>query len=73
MTDPEFAENVWLLTFGQEYTVARNTKLLSEIYFVSREEPGEANRLATNIGFKHKLRDNLTIHAAVGRRCADFP
>jgi len=61
------AENVWLLTFGQEYQLARRTKLLSELYFVSREEPGGPNRLAANIGFKHKLRENLTIHGAVGK------
>lgn len=73
VTDPEFggvktsAENVWLLTFGQEYQVAKRTKLLSEIYFVSREEPGGPNRLAATIGFKHKLLDNLTLHAAVGK------
>jgi Putative MetA-pathway of phenol degradation len=73
VTDPEFGgvttstENVWLLTFGQEYQVAKRTKLLSELYFVSREEPGGPNRLAANIGFKHKLLDNLTVHAAVGK------
>lgn len=73
VTDPEYGgvttstENVWLLTFGQEYQVAKRTKLLSEIYFVSREAPGDPNRLAANIGFKHKLRDNLTVHAAVGK------
>lgn len=73
VTDPEFggittsSENVWLLTFAQEYQVAPRTKLLSEIYFVSREEPGAPNRLAANIGFKHKLHDNLTIHAAIGK------
>jgi hypothetical protein len=73
VTDPEFggvttsAENVWLLTFAQEYQIAKKTKLLSELYFVSREEEGEPNRFAANIGFKHKLRDNLTIHAAVGK------
>ena len=73
VTEPEFggvtesAENVWLYTFGQEYQVARRTKLLSEIYFVSREEPGEPNRLAANLGFKQKLLDNLSAHAAVGK------
>lgn len=73
VTDPEFGgvttstENVWLLTFGQEYQVAKRTKLLSELYFVSREEPSGSNRLAANIGFKHKLLDNLTIHAAIGK------
>jgi hypothetical protein len=73
VTDPELGgvrtptDNVWLLTFGQEYQVARRTKLLSEIYFISREEPGGPNRLAANVGFKHKLLENLTIHAAVGK------
>lgn len=73
VADPEFGgvatstENVWLLTFAQEYQIAQRTKLLSEIYFVSRDEPGAPNRLAANIGFKHKLRDNLTVHAAVGK------
>jgi hypothetical protein len=73
VTDPEYGgvitstDNVWLLTFGQEYQVAKRTKLLSELYFVSREEPGEPNRLAANIGFKHKLRDYLTVHAAIGK------
>lgn len=73
LTDPEFGgvtttkENVWLATLAQEYQVTKRTKLLSEIYFVSREEHGEHNRLAANIGFKHKLRDNLTVHAAVGQ------
>jgi hypothetical protein len=73
VTDPESGgvtistENVWLLSFAQEYQVAKKTKLLSEIYFVSREAPGDPNRLAANFGFKHKLRDNFTIHAAIGK------
>jgi len=46
-------------------------RLLSELYFVSREEPGEPNRLAANIGFKHKLRDNLTVHAPIGKSVRD--
>lgn len=73
VTAPEYGgvtistENVWLLTFAQEYLISKKTKLLSEIYFVSREGPGEPNRLAASIGFKHRLRDNLTVHAAVGK------
>jgi hypothetical protein len=73
VTDPEFggvrlsSDNVWLLTLGQECRIAKRTKLLSEIYFVSREEPREANRLAANIGFKQKVLDGLTVHAAVGK------
>ena len=73
VTDPEFGgvttstKNVWLLTFAQEYQVAKKTKLLSEVYFVSREAPGDPNRLAANIGFKQKLRENLSVHAAIGK------
>lgn len=73
LTDPEFGgvettkENVWLLTFGQEYQVARRTKLLSEIYLVSREESGEPNRLAANIGFKQRVFKDLTFHGSIGK------
>ena len=61
VTDPEChgvrqnKENVWLPAFAQEWQVAKQTKLLSELYFVSGEEPGEPNRLAANIGFSHTL------------------
>jgi hypothetical protein len=73
VTDPEFGgaitgtENVWLLTFAQEFRVAQNTRIVSELYFVSREAAGDPNRFAGNIGFKHKLRSNLAVHAAVGK------
>jgi hypothetical protein len=73
VTDPEFGgvttstKNVWLLTFAQEYQVAKKTKLLSEVYFVSREAPGGPNGLAANIGFEHELRANLCVHAAIGK------
>ncbi len=60
-------DNVWLATFGQEYQILKRTKLLSEIYFVSRDEQGDHHRLAANVGFKQKLLDNLTIHASVGQ------
>ena len=73
LTDPEFGgvttnnENVWLLTFGQEYQITKKTKLLSEVYFVSRETPDDPNRLAANLGFKYSLRSNLAVHAAIGK------
>lgn len=72
-TNPEFGgvettkENVWLLTFGQEYQVAKRVKLLSELYFVSREEPADHNRLAANIGFKYRLLKGLQLHGSVGK------
>src|SRR5688572_31574819 len=73
LTDPEFGgvetpkDNVWLFTLGQEYQVAKRTKLLSEIYYVTRDEPGAPNRLAANIGFKQKILDDLTFHGSIGK------
>jgi hypothetical protein len=73
ITEPEFGgvrqrrDNVWFAAFGQEYQIAPRTRLLSEIYWVTHEEPGGPHRLACNLGFKHKLRDNLTFHGALGK------
>ena len=59
--------NVWLLSFVQEYRATDRTALLAEIYFESRGAPGEPNSLAVNLGFRHKLGDDLEINAALGR------
>lgn len=59
-------EDTWFLGLGQEYKIGPRTKLLSEILWRSREEPGDANRFAANVGFKHKLTDDFSIHAAIG-------
>jgi len=73
LTDAEFGgveatlENVWLFTFAQEYQVAKNTSLLSEIYFVTREASGEHDRFAANLGFKHRILKDLSIHGSIGK------
>jgi hypothetical protein len=59
-------QDVWRVSFAQEWQVAKKTKLLSEIYWRTSEEAGGHNRLAWNAGFKHRLSDNLNVHAAVG-------
>jgi outer membrane putative beta-barrel porin/alpha-amylase len=77
LTDPEFGgvettkDNVWFLSFAQEYQVTKNTTFLSEIYWVTREEPGEPNRLAANLGFKHKLFKDFTVHGSIGKSLRD--
>jgi hypothetical protein len=63
--------DVWRASFAQEWEVAQKTKLLSEIYWRTSDEPGGAARFAWNAGFKHKLRDNVTIHGAVGESLRD--
>lgn len=65
--DPQDRRNVIFTSFAQEYQVHTNTKLLTEIYWLNSEEPGEPNRLAGNIGFKQKLRSDFTVHASVGK------
>lgn len=59
-------QDVWRASLAQEWTVAGKTKLLAEIYWRTADEPGGDDRLGWNVGFKHKARDNLTIHAAIG-------
>jgi hypothetical protein len=63
----ESRDNVWLLSAAQEYELTKKFRLLSEIYWISREAPGEPNTLAGQVGFKYYLRDNLNVHAAVGK------
>ena len=65
--DPQDRRNVFFTSFAQEYQVHEKTKLLSEIYWLNSEEPGQPHRLAANIGFKHKVRPDLTVHASAGK------
>src|SRR5215203_556709 len=48
-------ENVWILTCAQQYELTSRFHLLSEVYWLNSEEPGEPGRLAANVGFKYKL------------------
>jgi hypothetical protein len=59
--------NLWTVTFAQEYKVGSRTTLLSEIYYVSPEQSDLSYQFAGNIGFKHDLRENLEIHASIGK------
>jgi hypothetical protein len=60
-------EDVPLFSLAQEWELTPATSLLSEIYFVGREAPGDPNRIAFNVGFKHRLGDGLSVHAAAGQ------
>jgi hypothetical protein len=59
-------QDVWRASLAQEFTVAKGTKLLGEIYWRTADEPGETQRLGWNVGFKHKIRDSLSWHTAIG-------
>lgn len=63
-TEPR--DNVWFASLAQFYEITQSTKLLSEVYFETGDEPGAANRLAANIGIEHELADNFKVHAAIG-------
>jgi hypothetical protein len=63
--------DVVFAALAQEYALGPNTKALSELYWRTSDEPGDPDRLAANVGFKHKLRPNLTVHAAVGKSLRD--
>ena len=59
--------NVWFASFVQEYQVSSKTKLLSEIYLETSEEPGQPNRFAADVGFEKEIAHNLTFQAAEGK------
>lgn len=59
-------QDVWRASLAQEWSVAGKTKLLGEVYWRTADEPGGDDRLGWNIGFKHKARDRLSVHAAIG-------
>ena len=59
-------QDVWRASLASEFQTAPSLKLLGEIYWRTADEPGDAARLGWNVGFKHKLRDGLTWHGAVG-------
>jgi hypothetical protein len=64
-------QDVWRASCAQEWQVAKWTKLLTEIYWRTADEPREPHRLGWNAGFKHRLRDSLSVHAAVGESLRD--
>jgi hypothetical protein len=59
-------QDVLLANFEQQWQVAKETKLLSEINWKTSDAPGEPYRLAWNVGFKQKLCDGLFVHGAGG-------
>jgi len=63
---PSPRQDVWRASFAQEWQTSKSLKLLTELYWRTADEPGDAARLGWNVGFKHKLRDGLTWHGAVG-------
>ena len=63
----EKRKNVWFASFAQEYEVTKKTKLLSEIYFKTSDEPGKPNRLAADIGFEHKIREDFKLIGSIGK------
>lgn len=63
----EKRKNVWFASFAQEYEVTKRTKLLSEIYFETSDEPGRPNRLAADVGFEQKIREDFKIIGSIGK------
>jgi hypothetical protein len=67
----ESRENTWRASFAQEWQVGKNTKPLSEIYGKSSGEPGGEERLAAQVGFKHKFSEKFQVAGALGKSIRD--
>jgi hypothetical protein len=59
-------QDIWRASVADEWALTKSTKALAEIYWRESDEPGGRHRLGWNAGFKHKLRDDFSVHAAVG-------
>lgn len=64
-------QDAWRASTAQEWLVAKPLQLLTEIYWRSPDVAGNPARLGWNIGFKHKLRDDLAWHGAIGGSLRD--
>ena len=79
VTDSKFGgvttkfENTWFVASAQEFQLTKKNMLFSEIYLVSRETRSDPNLIAVNVGFERKLRDNLAVHAAIGKSVRGGP
>ena len=63
----EKRKNVWFASFAQEYEITKKAKLLSEVYFETSDEPGRPNRLAANVGFEQKIREDFKLIGSIGK------
>ena len=60
-------DNAVFAALAQSYPLTAATRLVSEEYLETAEEPGEPNRFAANLGFKHDLAPWLQLQAAIGK------
>lgn len=59
--------DIWFGAFAQQYDVTERAALLSEIYWRNSDTPGEANRIAADVGFKFNATHHLQLHGSVGK------
>jgi len=63
----EARKNTWFIGFAQKYQIAKDTNLLSEIYWETGDEPGKSNTFAASVGFEREIVKDVTFQAVVGR------
>lgn len=59
--------NIWFGAFAQQYDVTKRAALLSEFYWRNSDTPGEANRLAADVGFKFNATPHIQLHGSAGK------
>ena len=60
-------DNTWFLALVWDHPVFERSRLLTEVYWKTADEPGAPNRLAATIGTKIRFRDRQQLHFSVGR------
>lgn len=59
--------DIWFGAFAQQYDVTKRAALLTELYWRNSDTPGEANRLASDVGFKFNATPHLQLHGSAGK------
>ena len=69
-------KNVWFVSSAQQCQIAPKTKLLSEVYLATSDEPGRPNTFAGDIGLEHEFGENsrctAPLEEAFAKAAADF-
>jgi len=60
-------QGVWFVGIAPEFALFKGFSLLSDIYWRSADVPGEAARLAADIGFQYEFVPRVQVQAAVGK------
>ncbi len=59
-------QGVWFIGLAPEFAALDRLSLLSDVYWRSADVPGEAARLAGDVGFQYEVVPHIQVQGSVG-------